>query len=208
MPDQTPIAIVVQCHRCLKHLKYAGKKPVITCPGCGESVPVVRNIQEGESIVLPPPIQAVCFDQASRESIALTLPEKFRKSEKEDPSIQSSNTTREGGETINDWLKKYNPKTAEAVRKVKEMPRFPVVLTGIWIVWLLCSLLVFLYIINVGKRFGDSAVLIGGDVISNAKWTSMCVEFIVYFGMTTGFIAIVLSTIAYFWVGALEAKHS
>lgn len=55
---QDPIGTVVQCHKCHKRLKYTGKKPYIVCPGCGERIPVVDNIQEGESIELPPPVQS------------------------------------------------------------------------------------------------------------------------------------------------------
>ena len=46
MSEQDPIATIVQCHKCHKRLKYSGKKPSITCPGCGENVPIVDNIQE------------------------------------------------------------------------------------------------------------------------------------------------------------------
>ncbi len=46
MSEQAPIAIVFQCRKCQKRLKYLGKKPVITCPSCGESVPVLEDIQE------------------------------------------------------------------------------------------------------------------------------------------------------------------
>lgn len=49
MPDQSPIAIVLQCHKCQKRLKYTGKKPVVTCPGCGESLTVQRVFAESEN---------------------------------------------------------------------------------------------------------------------------------------------------------------
>ena len=46
MPDQDPDAKILQCQKCDRRLKYTGKKSVVSCPGCGESVPVVDNIQE------------------------------------------------------------------------------------------------------------------------------------------------------------------
>ena len=48
MPDQEPQ--VLQCHKCQKRLRYSGKKPYISCPGCGESIPVVDNIQEDGTV--------------------------------------------------------------------------------------------------------------------------------------------------------------
>lgn len=60
MPDQNQTATVIQCHKCQKRLKYSGIKPYITCPGCGESVPVPDNIREGQDIqevIDSPPVQ-------------------------------------------------------------------------------------------------------------------------------------------------------
>ena len=60
MPDQEPK--VLECHKCQKRLKYSGKKPYINCPGCGESIPVVDNIQEDgtvHEVVDTPPVESV-----------------------------------------------------------------------------------------------------------------------------------------------------
>lgn len=60
MPDQNQTATVIQCHKCQKRLKYSGKKPYVTCPGCGESVLVPDNIREGQDIqevIDSPPVQ-------------------------------------------------------------------------------------------------------------------------------------------------------
>jgi hypothetical protein len=59
MPDQSQTAIAIQCHKCQKKLRYSGRKPYVTCPGCGESVPVPDNIQEGDvhEVLDKPPVQ-------------------------------------------------------------------------------------------------------------------------------------------------------
>jgi len=62
MPEPNPISITLQCHKCQKRLKYTGKKPSITCPGCGESLPVVDNIQDGQDVhelIDSPPVHSI-----------------------------------------------------------------------------------------------------------------------------------------------------
>jgi len=177
MPDQAPIPIALQCHKCQKRLRYTGKKSVVTCPGCGESVPVVDNIQEGASIVLPPPIQ--------------TLP----------PSIQVSHVTNKPEDWINDWVKKWKPKAMETIDKVKKMPRFPVVLTGIWLLWV--ALGFFLFSIGmVNYQELNSAGVIGyGRFFTYSGWFVLHAGDSIYMSIwTTSFPAIVLSVIAYFWI--------
>jgi len=51
MPDQDPAAKIIQCHKCQKRLKYNGEKPYITCPNCGESVPVADNLPDDDSVL-------------------------------------------------------------------------------------------------------------------------------------------------------------
>lgn len=49
MQEQDPIGTVVQCHKCQKRLKYTGKKPYITCPGCGERLAVQSVFAESRN---------------------------------------------------------------------------------------------------------------------------------------------------------------
>lgn len=173
-----PIAMVVQCHKCHKRLKYNGLKPYITCPGCGESVPVPDNIHEDEPVLLPPPVQSTSQSNLS----------------------QRSNVTAKQFD-----FAKWDAIAKQYVTNVKAMPRFPVVLSGIWIVWVAIGF--FLFSIGmVNYQELNSAGVIGyGRYYSYSDWFILHVGDSVYMSIwTTSFPAIVLSAIAYFWIVAIE----
>ena len=186
MPEQSPVAIVLQCHKCHKRLRYTGAKQYIACPGCGESIPVHDNIQDNEHVVLTPPRQS----PSKTSGLNLDKKAEFAKIDWNKLGTNLESTVR------------------QTTNKLKGLPRFPTILTGIWSIWFCAILFIFLTLMNTGERFGDSAVLVGNNVFSRGKWISMCVESSIYFAMATAFLAMILSTIAYFWVGALEAKRN
>ncbi len=70
MPDQNQTATVIQCHKCQKRLKYSGTKPYVSCPGCGESIPVPDNIQEGDvqEAIGSPPVQTSVVQSAPAQA--------------------------------------------------------------------------------------------------------------------------------------------
>ncbi len=171
MPDQTSIATVLQCHKCQKRLKYTGKKPSITCPGCGESLPVADNIQEDEPVVLPPPIQPMLKSISNRQV----------------------NYTVELG--------KWEMKARQSIARIKKMPRFPVVLSGIWIVWFAFGLFLFVIgMINFYESVGSGVTTRGGAYYSNAAWFALNLGDSIFISTRTAFLAIVGSVIAYFWL--------
>lgn len=161
-------------------MKYAGKKPVVTCPNCGAIVPVGDPIPPKEPISPPIPWLVINAEPKPKPQYKANPPEYDFENLKKD--------------------------SRAVFVKIKAAPRFPVVLTGIWSVWFLTISMMYFVLVNSGKRNGRSVVEIGDRIYLNGRWDEICLESTVFVAKTTAFLSLVLSAIAYFWIAALDKK--
>lgn len=158
--------MIIQCDKCRKRLKYNGSKRSITCPGCGKSLPTIRDDQE---------VVAVVVDSPTKKTSTV--------------------------DNLNADIKSVDKLLQNMITQIGKMPRFPVILTGIWLAWFGFGVLLFLMgMINYFQNVGGGVLAeYNGAFYTYGEWFTLNMSNSIAISMVTAFPAFIVSAIVYFW---------